>query len=154
MVWGIYPVGGNIIDASPVREIKNEESQGKGGPTATTTTYQYFADLDVAICEGEIDALLQIRLNGKIIFDASPTATVVKPDWLKFALYNGTETQPVDPTMEAVHGAGNVPAYRGTAHIVIEDFPFAQSGNSFAPAFEFLVASVSHQRYHTAEYRY
>ena len=140
-VWGVYPVAGNIIDASAVREIATDEDVGgKGGPSQTNTTYSYYGDLDVAICAGEIDALLQIRMNGKIIFDASPTATVVKPSWLNFTLYKGAEDQVVDPTFEAIHGAGNVPAYRGTAHVVFENFPFEQSGNSFAPTFEFLVA--------------
>ena len=140
IVWGIYPVAGNIIDASPVREVKNEEEVGKGPPQATTKTYSYFGDIDVAICQGEIDNLLQIRANGRIIFDASADAEVVQPEWLKFKLYRGTTTQQPDPTMESVHGVGEVPGYRGVAHIVFEDFPFSEFNNSFAINFEFLVA--------------
>ena len=142
-VYGIYPVAGNIIDASPVREVvkKSSESQGKGGgPEITSKTYSYFGDLAVAICEGTIGGLLQIRANGQIIYDATSTAEVVKPDWLKYTLYTGTETQNPDSILEVIHGAGNVPAYRGTAYIVFEDFAFSQFGNQFAINFEFLVA--------------
>jgi len=140
-VWGVFPVAGNIIDASPVREVATEDEQSaKGGPTHTTTTYTYFSDMDIAVHDGEIQAVLQIKANGRVIFDASPTAGVVKPDWLNYTLYPGTETQNPDPTMEATHGAGNVPAYRGTAHVVFEDFAHSEFGNSFAINFEFLIA--------------
>ena len=143
VVYGVYPVAGNIIDASPVREVvkKSSESGGKGGgPEVTTKTYSYFGDIAVAICQGTIGGLLQIRANGEIIYDSTATAEVVKPDWLKFRLYQGTETQSPDAVLEAIHGAGNVPGYRGTAYIVFEDFPFSQFGNQFAINFEFLVA--------------
>src|SRR6056297_1028296 len=43
-----------------------------------------------------------------------------------------------DPKMEAVEGAGRVPAYRGTAYVVIEDLALAQFGNR-VPQFTFEV---------------
>lgn len=142
-VWGIYPVAGNIIDASSVRVVSDTEEQGgKGGPTTSYTTHQYFADIAVAVHDGEIDAVLQIRAQGKIIFDASSDAEVVKPEWLDFKLYTGTETQSPDPTLEAEHGAGNVPGYRGTAYVVFKNFPLSEFGMSeqVAISFEFLIA--------------
>lgn len=140
-VWGVFPVAGNIIDASAVREVSTTTTTGgKGGPEISTTTYSYYGDLDVAIHNGQIDAVLQIRANGKIIYDASPDASVVRPDWLNFTLYKGTDTQNPDPTFQSLRGAGNVPGYRGVAHIVFKDFPFGEFGNSFAVSFEFLIA--------------
>lgn len=141
-VWGTFPVSGNVIDASAVRETAHTTEQGgKGGPTVTSTAYTYSADLAVAIHDGDIGDLLQIRANGKLILDRTAGATVAQPDWLRYKLYKGTETQEPDPTLEAIHGAGSVPAYRGTAYIVFESFQFADFGNNFAVSFEFLVAS-------------
>ena len=140
-VWGMFPVTGNVIDASPVREIKKKSSSGgKGMPETTTTTYTYFGDIAVALCEGVVNAVLQIRANGQVIYDARPEAKSVRTPWLKFELYSGTKTQQPSPVLEAIHGAGNVPAYRGTTYVVFEDFPFSQFGNNFAVTFEFLVS--------------
>lgn len=140
-IWGTISVAGNIIDASSVREKKHKQTTGggKGGaPEQTVVTYTYEADLAVAICEGEIDGIVQIYANEELIYDATPGATVVSPDWLAFTLYRGTETQEPDPTLEAEHGAGNVPAYRGTAYVVFKSYQFPNQ--SIAANFRFVVS--------------
>lgn len=138
-VWGVMSVAGNVIDASEVRERAHRSTQGgKGAPKQTVTTYSYDADIAVLICEGEIDGLLQIYANEQLIFDATPGATVVQPDWLSFTLYTGTEDQPPDGTLEAIHGAGSVPAYKGLAYVVFRQFQLA--GNSVSVNFRFVVA--------------
>lgn len=48
-----------------------------------------------------------------------------------------TNSQNPDPTMEAVEGSGNVPAYRGLAYIVFSDFDLGASGR--VPFFSFQV---------------
>lgn len=56
-----------------------------------------------------------------------------------FTLYLGDESQDPDPTIEAVEGAGNVPAFRGLAYIVIRGFRLEQYGNRI-PNFTFEIA--------------
>ncbi|MEP5088960.1 MAG: glycoside hydrolase/phage tail family protein [Paracoccaceae bacterium] len=53
-------------------------------------------------------------------------------------IYKGRSDQLPDPTMEAIEGAGNVPAYRGTAYVVMENLPLEQFGNR-VPQFTFEV---------------
>lgn len=53
-------------------------------------------------------------------------------------VYPGDFTQNPDPTMEAALGVGNVPAYRGTAYVVIKGLQLADFGNVL-PNLEFLV---------------
>jgi hypothetical protein len=38
-----------------------------------------------------------------------------------------------DPKIEAVEGAGNAPAYRGLAYVVIEDLDLTPYGNRVPP---------------------
>ena len=52
-------------------------------------------------------------------------------------LYTGTGTQLADPTMVAALGAANVPAYRGLAYMVLQDFNLGTSG--YVPNFSFEV---------------
>ncbi len=47
----------------------------------------------------------------------------------KVTFYYGTEDQTADPTMEAVKGTGNVPAYRGICYILFNDFELGDWGN-------------------------
>ena len=63
--------------------------------------------------------------------------SVAKPENLPGILYLGSDTQTPDPTMEAALGAGNVPAYRGLAYIVLTDFDLGTSGA--VPQFSFEV---------------
>ncbi len=139
--YGTVPVAGNIIDASEIYETahKETESGGKGGGQEVSyTTYTYSVDLAVALCEGPIDGILQIFANEKLIYDATPESGVLKPDWLDLTIYDGSETQLPDPTLEAIHGAGEVPAYRGLAYIVFPRFELQEFGNR-PPTFRIIV---------------
>lgn len=140
-VWGMVSVAGNIIDASTVREKKHTQTSGGGKgdtPQQTVTTYTYEADIAVAICDGSIDGIVQIYANEELIYDATPGATIVSPDWLAFTLYKGAETQEPDPALEAEHGAGNVPAYRGVSYVVFKSYQFPSQ--SIAANFRFVVS--------------
>ncbi|MEI4260682.1 hypothetical protein V8352_02780 [Roseovarius sp. D0-M9] len=57
-------------------------------------------------------------------------------------IYAGTRDQLPDPKIEAVEGTGTVPAYRGTAYVVIEDLELSQFGNR-VPQFTFEVTRPS-----------
>lgn len=141
IVYGTVPVAGDIIDASEKYEKANKQTEeaGKGGGQEVSyTTYTYSIDLGIGLCEGPIVGLLQIFANETLIYDARQDAQFVKKDWLDFELYLGTETQEPDPTLEAIHGAGEVPAYRGLAYIVFKRFQLEEFGQQ-VPNFRFVV---------------
>lgn len=55
-------------------------------------------------------------------------------------VYPGDFTQEPDPTIESYEGAGLVPAYKGSAYVVIKDLQLADYGNRL-PNLEFLVVA-------------
>jgi hypothetical protein len=164
--WGTFPLAGNIIWQQPtVTEHKNTETQGKGGPEVTTFTYT--RSYAVGLCEGPITGILQIKRNGKLVYDARDDATLEAEyqeslgplstvgDWFdrirlqramntrfmnNCEVYLGDETQTPDPTIESYEGVGNVPAYRGLAYIVVTDDDVTDLQGAI-PQLEFVIAA-------------
>src|SRR5690349_14633719 len=124
-VYGRARLSGQVIWATKLEEVvstnSDTDSGGKGAPQATTntTTYSYFANFAVGLCEGPIGRVARIWADGK------PLDLV----GLNYRIYTGSETQTADPLIVAREGAGNAPAYRGTAYIVFERLPLADFGN-------------------------
>jgi hypothetical protein len=122
-LYGRMRIGGNIIWATDFREETKTTSQGGGkgggGGSVTTTEYLYYASFAVALCEGLITGI------GRIWADSKPMdMTGVIWRW-----YPGDEDQTPDPFIAATMGAGNTPAYRGTAYVVFEDLALSRYGN-------------------------
>lgn len=134
------PFMGNIIDGEQVARTVEQTEGGKGGPEVTTE--RFLLTSAIRICEGPIAGVLRIWRNDQIVFDR--TADGNFPEWTggdsvarqayiaalraktsafnnSVAIYFGTEDQLPDPTLEALHGIGNTPYYRGTAYMVIRD---------------------------------
>lgn len=117
-VYGRMRVGGQVIWASRFTEQRTtRRAGGKGGPKVRE--YDYTVSIAVALCEGEIKGINRGWANNEP-FDLSG---------VQHRLYRGTETQPVDPLIEMIEGAGQAPAYRGMAYIVFEDLPLEAFGN-------------------------
>ena len=118
-VYGRARLAGEIIWATKFEEVSKTETQsgGKGGPQVTTTEYSYFANLAVALCEGEITRIGRIWADGKLLDQSRYT----------FRVYLGDATQLQDSLIRAKDGEG--PAYRDTAYIVFERMPIADFGN-------------------------
>ncbi len=128
-VFGRMRVGGQVIWASDFQEMVSVTGGGKGGPpTPKTTTYSYSVSLAIALCEGEITSVGRVWADGE----------EVAPDELYMRIYTGSPQQLPDPVMEAVEGEGAVPAYRGTAYVVMEDVALEAFGNR-VPQFSFEV---------------
>ncbi len=127
-VFGRMRVGGQVIWASDFRETSSKSGGGgKGGPSAPeVTTYSYSVSLAVAVCEGEVSAIGRVWADGE----------EVSRDDLNMRVYTGSRDQLPDPVMEAIEGQGNVPAYRGTAYVVMEDVALGRYGNR-VPQFSF-----------------
>lgn len=135
-VRGTVRIAGNIIWAAPLREIAtttSEEVGGKGGPSQTVsqTTYTYLADFSLALCEGEIDGVRRMWINGELVYDigeSASAATIIASSsrWQNLTIYTGSETQSPDPVIESYEGTGNAPAYLGVAHMVFEGLDVTQ----------------------------
>jgi hypothetical protein len=119
-VYGRMRVGGQVIWASHFTQSSTTTGGGKGAPAAPrTTTYSYRVSFALALCEGPISRVGRIWADG----------VEIAPDDLNMRVYTGSADQFPDPKMEAVEGAGHVPAYRGTAYVVIEDLDLGTFGN-------------------------
>ncbi len=137
-IYGRARLGGQIIWATRfeeevIRDSQTVTSGGKGiggGPSQTTitTSYKYYANFAIALCEGEISRIGRVWADGKEINLAQ----------YGYRLYRGDETQLPDSLLEAKEGAGNAPAYRGLAYIVFERLPLEAFGNRI-PQFNFEV---------------
>lgn len=135
-IFGRVRVAGQVIWATRFLESYEESGGGKGVPKAPKTrAYNYSVSLAVALCEGEILRVGRVWADGDEI----------GREELNLRVYTGSDTQMPDPKMEAVEGVGAVPAYRGTAYVVIEDLELGRFGNR-VPQFNFEVvrATPSH----------
>ncbi len=129
IVFGTIGLAGNIIWATDIIEVRtNTETGGggKGGPSQTTTTYTYFGNFAIAVCEGEVDFLrMWAGPDKRLIWDGASSTS----EGGTVRVYSGSDSQLPDPLIESSLGLGNVPAYRGTAYVVFENFPLANDGN-------------------------
>jgi hypothetical protein len=133
-LYGRARIGGQLIWATRFEEVASTERSGTSGGKATprpanvTTTYSYFANLAVGLCEGPIALVRRIWADGRELDLAGLTIRV----------HRGFEDQPADPLIVAKEGAENAPAYRGLAYVVFERLPLAPFGNR-VPQFAFEV---------------
>jgi hypothetical protein len=128
-VLGRTRIGGQVIWASDFQESTTTTGGGKGGPRQPSVTrYSYSVSLAIALCEGEIAWVPRVWADGE----------EVSPLDLNMTVYRGTPDQAPDPVMEAIEGADKVPAYRGTAYVVMENIALDGFGNR-VPQFSFEV---------------
>lgn len=157
----------DIIEKRHRRLVQSEAPGGKGGgdpPAQVQTTYTYSVHLAIALCEGPIIGVTRIWANNKLIYNFSDGASVdtvlaskkrlgtgwiqltqlaqqqakAKVQGVNIRFYAGDETQLQDGLIEAYVGAGNAPAYRGTAYVVFENLQLGEYGNRI-PQLEFEV---------------
>jgi len=136
-------VAGNLIwlfedsNGKRFREVSStQKSGGKGGgPEVSQTTFTYFTDVAIGVCEGEIEGIQRVWANGKLIFEQGG-----EPDarYTSLTVYRGTDSQNADPTIQANEGIDDTPTYRGHAYVVIKNLELSDFGNRL-PNFEFEV---------------
>lgn len=125
-----------IIFAEKLREVK-VQSKTKGGKF---NNYKYYATFAVAIAGHAIGGVTRIWADKHLIYDATgpgPQTPFSISDGFNLLesirFYLGTEDQMPDPrmqaTVEAAHGAGSCPAYRGVAYAMFEEIPVEKFGN-------------------------
>lgn len=158
-IYGTVRIGGNLIWTTGIKETK-KKSGGKGGPKQET--YYYDATFAMGLCKGEIDDVLRIWADGKLIYDntAGASRTPIKPGMpffmtlvitmfsgkkkknIKMRLYRGTEDQLPDSLIVADKGADSVSAHRGLAYVVFERLQLEDFGNRI-PQLTFEVTKTS-----------
>ena len=136
-IWGRMRVPANIVWLRGIREVVRTETEtvgggGKGGgggsaaQTVTRTTYHYYADVALGICEGPVTSIYRIWLD----------KTPIDPEHVdEIRLYYGDESQAPDPLIQAVEGSDKTSALRGLAYVVLENLYLTPYGNHF-PNFE------------------
>lgn len=120
--YGTFPTAGNLIWVANIQEHEHEDD-GKGSGTVQKT-YTYTRSYAIGICEGEITGIQKAIRNGKLVYDVSPTSTIQAQNAKfleKCTFYLGSESQLVDPVIEAYEGVNNTGPMRGLAYAVIED---------------------------------
>lgn len=137
IVWGrVRPIGGNLIHVqSPVKRwVKQKSSGGKGGGGSKSQKVEHvYRTYAVGVCEGPITGYARIWRNNKLVYDGRGTEWGRKNNRVflrSFRLYLGGWNQMPDPALEAIWGAGDVPAYRGTAYMVALDEDLTELGGS------------------------
>lgn len=155
-IFGTARIAGNVFWSTGLLETAHTSSGGgKGGGGGTSqTTYTYAASFAVGLCSTTspdgtntpIAGIGRIWADGQLIanfgsFDPNTIMASYATGGGKngagvgyqasggSVLYTGGETQNPDPTMQAYLGAANVPAYRGQAYIVFNNFQLQKFGN-------------------------
>ena len=120
-IYGTVRVAGQVIWTTRFEEVSKTERQGgKGGaPKSETTTYSYYGNVAIGLCEGPIAAIRRVWADGE---EMDLTEVSIR-------VYPGGEGQAPDPLIEAKQGIGNAPAYRGLAYVVFERMALERWGN-------------------------
>lgn len=119
-LYGTARLGGTLIWATRFEEeTVTERTGGKSSGGTRTTTYRYYANLALGLCEGPIAGVRRVWADGRELDTTE----------IEIRVYSGTESQPADPLIAAKQGSGRAPAYRGLAYVVFERLPLDDFGN-------------------------
>lgn len=73
-------VAGTVIWMSELKEVRSTTSdRGKGGG-GVATTFSYFVDIAIGMCEGEIAELDALVIEGKRVYDREPDVSLAGTD--------------------------------------------------------------------------
>lgn len=148
---------GVLVYCSEPRVVVVEEEQGKG-TGAVVESERIYLTFTIMIGQSLQDGpgirlgvpyLLRIWQDDKLVYDITPESEILaeSAEFAEtFSFYTGTLDQLPDPDVEAIEGAGNVPAYPGRAHIVLKNFDATQLGGS-PPRYRFEVGGSQPPEY-------
>ena len=135
LISGKQRMSGNVIwSTDKVAHTVSQDGGGKGfnaTPQNTVTTYSI--SMAILICGGPVNGISRVWADGVLVSDYNSTRNK-----LPGKIYLGTDAQTPDPTITAKEGAGNVPAYRGIAYLVLTDYNLGAAGR--VPNFSFEVS--------------
>lgn len=127
--WGTFRCRCNLVDYLDFKSTPTKAASGKGG--STTTGYNYSATLILAICEGEIDDIETIYVNGKVKKNGATTALAQA----HFSLATGAIGQPVWSYLTSKHPTHAI-GYSGLAYVYSENHPLGSSPTTPNHSFE------------------
>ena len=135
LVFGKARVPGNIIWSTPIEEVAANSTDMKYFKNSDdvraihhTTSYLYYANFAMVLCEGVVSELNRVWING-VETDISEYT---------YRFYKGDEDQESDPMIQRSMGEGKTPGYRGLCYIVFERLPLENFGGRI-PGFSFEV---------------
>lgn len=112
VVMGLAKLAPNIVDYDDYRAVSQSQGGGgKGGGVPAATSYEYYATLIMALCEGPIGGVTNI-------WKGNTTTTLAK---LGFSLFTGTTPQTAWSYMAAKHAAKAL-GYTGTAYVAVANY--------------------------------
>lgn len=127
----------------------------QSGPEVTQ--YEYYQTVACVICLGELKRVRRVWFDNDVVYDDRPeqagwsgrpaTADGRRPSLASYLksdnieVYLGTQTQGASPTLEALIGTADCPAYRGRAMVVWKDLPIHKFGGRM-PSMSFEVESA------------
>jgi hypothetical protein len=120
IVYSVMAVGGNVIWATDLVKTGDGDGGGKGGGGGGGTGPTYAANFAILICEGSGDTVL--GGSGRVRKSASSSTQHPEAGNRLTQVLRRRGRSAARPLMESHLGAGNVPAYRGSVYIVIENF--------------------------------
>jgi len=143
LLFGHPRTAGQMIYSSLRRAIKNTQEVGKGGPSASSTTWTYEFDCIILLSDNEIAGVRRIWEDGKLIYTAADDATAdslsasaTTEKWRRMTVYTGSATQMPDPTYEADVGTAFASANRGRGTVAFEGFQLGSNGTMRNLTFE------------------
>jgi hypothetical protein len=130
-IRGCMPLTGQII-WSP--KDYREEKRKRGKLTGKQIQYTYYGDFAYAFNAGRLAGINRLKLNGetKVNFLTAKANTIKSSvEFLDnyVTLYDGSETQGANPTIQQVDGIANTPAYRGVSYLFLKNYPLTESGD-------------------------
>lgn len=155
--FGGFTVSGTVIYLGVCNQITTTTSQGsKGAPSQTQTAYTYTQSIGIGLTEKfSGQTLRRVWENGELVYDtrailpgetmaaAAKRATAAAAYAATFVLYDGSDTQTADPTIEADVGVGSTPAFRGLMYIVYPDRQLRDDQGQRHPTFKFEITNVT-----------
>jgi hypothetical protein len=153
----VRATNGTVIWATEIQETVHKHKPAldylfgiAGALLPKRKTYTYSISFAMLMCGNPIRRLRKIWMNKKLVFDAGVSTALVftKADGTHSLMdtvrvYQGTMTQLPDPTIEAVKGMGNTPAYLGCAYVVIDQLQLETFNNGIPSSIELLVEEAT-----------
>lgn len=132
-VIGRTRIGGQVVWASQKREIPMVTESGKGGGGVTSTNYTYEVDLLIKLSSNRLEAIRKIFYNNNLVWTASSESNFSSINASgEFAtsvqFFDGDANQMPWSVYEAAVGAGNAPAFRGSACLGVQGLQLGNSG--------------------------
>ena len=141
--YGSGRLAGNIIYMQDVVETITRSRHRQDGVRYYEMVKTYTSTFAIAFCEGPVEGIARIWVNGKIFADyRNPTGeyypagseelassnleTSIARSLTYYRIHRGQDDQTADPSIAALIGAAETPAYRGLCYIVFIDFPVGE----------------------------